>query len=460
MYTNPSPMSSPMSSPRSTTSVRAQPRCSLCNQTGHNRRTCTHGKCKTQVVKLFKKEIMVSKMLPKKPEPQKHNCPICCFDIETEKDSMCLPCGHHFHVTCGLKWLQENNTCPCCRAECGEKPKKLPLLNSQVAAALTGELLSSSNMVLDMSQQNQAICEQPWNYPGYSRYLNERERAAFQASMGSSSENDRDYTEEQLKENWNDETQATQIRLKCRFLYQHNVESLSRFMLHGFTSARAYQEGDFDLSAVLVNQPETGLVVALPYAPTEDELNQQEEDEEENENDSMPSLVSDDETDSDDEEDIDQMEENISNIFSNPEEFNTVVNGELDLGLSDVLGDDASRILDPPMTLDELETPLTAQTILDEHFQGEEYNAGGDQDITEEEALEIVEVLTTPEPTPIQVPNAPSRRRMRRNRSHVQSPPPSPRSVSDQHVTRRSSARLRQRYRRRRLQEENESINI
>ena len=74
--------------------------------------------------------------------------------------------------------------------------------------------------------------------------------------------------------------------------------------------------------------------------------------------------------------------------------------------------------------------------------------------------MEIVEVLTTPEPAPIQVPNAPSRRRMRRNRSHVQSPPPSPRSVSDQHVTRRSSARLRQLYRRRRLQEENESINI
>ena len=440
MYTNPSPMSSP----RSTTSVRAQPRCSLCNQTGHNRRTCTHGKCKKQVVKLFKKEMMVSKMLPKKPEPQKHNCPICCDVIETEKDSMCLPCGHHFHVTCGLKWLQENNTCPCCRAECGEKPKKLPLLNSQVAAALTGELLSSSNMVLDMSQQNQAICERPWDYPDYKRYVWE--------NAGSSQVH---YTSEELQDRWNNETQATQIRLKCRFLYQHNAESLSRFMLHGFTSARAYQEGDFDLSAVLVNQPETGLVVALPYAPTEDELNQEQEDEEENENDSMPSLVSedesdsDDETDSDDEQDIDQMEENISNIFSNPEEFNTVVNGELDLGLSDVLGDDASRILDPPMTLDELETPMT-----------EEYNAGGDQDITEEEALEIVEVLTTPEPAPIQVPNAPSRRRMRRNRSHVQSPPPSPRSVSDQHVTRRSSARLRQRYRRRRLQEENESINI
>ena len=406
-------------------STRAQPRCSLCHQIGHNRRTCTHGKCKTHVVKLFKKEITVSKMLPMKPEPKKHNCTICMCDIETEKDSMCLPCGHHFHVTCGLKWLQENNTCPCCRAECGEKPKKLPLLNTDVASALTGELLSSSNVLLDISQQNQAICEQPWNYPGYSRYLNERERAAFQASMGSSRDYDRDYSERELKDNWNDETQATQIRLKCRFLYQQNAQTLSMFMLDGFASARAYQEGDFDLSAVLVNQPETGLVVQLPFAPTQAEEDDQDT---ESEVDDMPELVSDDEGD--------VTEDNVTEADFD-EEIEQIAN-------------DSS--LDSPMSIDELETPLTAQTILDQHFQAGEYNAGGDQDITEEEALEIIEVLTTPEPAPIQVPNAP--RRPRRNRSHVQSPPPSPRSVADQHVTRRSSARLRQRYRRRRLEEE------
>ena len=404
-------------------STRTQPRCSQCHQTGHNRRTCTHGKCKTQVVKLFKKEITVSKMLPMKPEPKKHNCTICMCDIETEKDSMCLPCGHHFHVTCGLKWLQENNTCPCCRAECGEKPKKLPLLNTDVAAALTSELLSSSNILLDISQQNQAICEQPWNYPGYSRYLNERERAAFQASMGSSRDYDRDYSERELKDNWNDETQATQIRLKCRFLYQQNAQALSMFMLDGFASARAYQEGGFDLSAVLVNQPETGLVVQLPFAPTEAERDDANEDTE-SEVDDMPAL----ESDSDDEDET---------LLSEA----TTVNSQDDITLSDVLGNDSRLILDEPMTMEELETSIT-----------EEYNAGGDQDITEEEALEIIEVLTTPEPAPVQVPNAP--RRSRRNRSHVQSPPSSPRSVSDQHVTRRSSARLRQRYRRRRLQEE------
>jgi hypothetical protein len=399
--------------------------------------------------------MMVSKILPKKLEPEKHNCPICCCDIETEKDSMCLPCGHHFHVTCGLKWLQENNTCPCCRSECGDKPKKLPLLNNEVSSALTSELLSSTNTILEISQSNQALCERPWDYPGYKRYIIERSLVSSTDLIN--------WVSEDFKQLWLRESEETQIRLKCRFLYQHNAQVLSMFMMDGFTNARAYQEGDFDLSAVLVNQPESGLMIQLPFAPTEDE--QEREDGDESENDSMPGLISDndesdsdDETDSDDEEDIDQMEENISNIFSNPDQFNTVaINGELDLGLPDVLGDDASRILDPPMTLEELETPLTAQTILDQHFQGEQEQLL-DSDITEEEASEIVELLSTPEPTPIQVPNAPSRRRMTTNRSHVQSPPPSPRSVSDQHVTRRSSARLRQRYRRHRLLEENESI--
>lgn len=408
-------------------------RCSNCGQAGHNCRTCDRRRKQADTklrVAILKKEIHGSKFLPIKCQPKKHNCTICMCDIETEKDSMCLPCGHHFHVTCGLKWLQENNTCPCCRAECGEKPKKLPLLNTDVASALTGELLSSSNVLLDISQQNQAICEQPWNYPGYSRYLNERRRAALEASMGPYPRgNDRDYTEEQLKEKWNDETQATQIRLKCRFLYQQNAQTLSMFMLDGFASARAYQEGDFDLSAVLVNQPETGLVVQLPFAPTQAEEDDQDT---ESEVDDMPELVS------DDEDNVTEDDEADFNEADFDEEIEQIAN-------------DSS--LDSPMSIDELDTPLTAQTILDQHFQGGEYNAGGDEDITEEEALEIIEVLTTPEPAPIQVPNAPRRPR-RANRSAAQSPPPSPRTVADQHVTRRSSARLRQRYRRRRLQEE------
>ena len=401
-------------------------RCSNCGQAGHNCRTCDRRRKQADTklrVAILKKEIHGSKFLPIKCQPKKHNCTICMCDIETEKDSMCLPCGHHFHVTCGLKWLQENNTCPCCRAECGEKPKKLPVLNTDVASALTSELLSSNNMVLDISQRNQTVCEQPWNYPGYSHYLNH-----------CSHPNHRDFTEEELKEHWNNESQATKIRLKCRFLYQNNAQSLATFMLNGFANARAYQEGDFDLSAVLVNQPESGLVVQLPFAPTQAEEHQQ--DTESDIGDYNHHIVSDDEGNV---TDVDYTEQDIED--------------ELDAIALEHIATDSD---DYPMTMDELDTPLTAQTILDYHRP----------DITADEALDIINTLssppTTPEPTPIQVPNAPRRRRS--NRSTVQSPPPSPTTVAvtagGLHVTRRSSDRLRQRYRRRRLQEEIRTMSV
>ena len=362
----------------------------------------------------------VSKIVPKKPEPKKHNCTICMCDIETEKDSMCLPCGHHFHVTCGLKWLQHNNTCPCCRAECGEKPKKLAVINENVAAALAGEIFNSSNILIDISQQNQSICEYPWNYPGYKQYVNN--------GYSMDSTEFIDYSEEELKTKWEEESPGTQIRLKCRFLYQHNAMSLGSMMMQGFASARLYQEGDFDLSQVLVNQAESGIIaVQIPVAATEAE---------QNDFDDMPELEVNSDTDS---------------YLS---EASTLIDVNLDIQYPEIseqdLEDEFEEIsndlsLDNPMTIDELDTPVTAQAILD-------YHRSSDEDMTEEEALEIIEVLTTPEPVPIQVPNAPIRRRGRR--SELQSPPSSPRSVSDQHVTRRTSERIRQRYRRRRLQEE------
>ena len=398
--------------------------CSQCGETGHNRRTCTQYRRSDEAVKNEKWLMTVSKIVPKKPEPKKHNCTICMCDIETEKDSMCLPCGHHFHVTCGLKWLQHNNTCPCCRAECGEKPKKLAVINENVAAALAGEIFNSSNILIDISQQNQSICEYPWNYPGYKQYVN--------TGYSMDSAEFIDYSEEELKTKWEEESPGTQIRLKCRFLYQHNAMSLGSMMMQGFASARLYQEGDFDLSEVLVNQAESGIIaVQIPVTATEAEQN--------------------------DFDDMPELEEN-SDTDSYLSEASTLIDVNLDIQYPEIseqdLEDEFEEIsndlsLDNPMTIDELDTPLTAQAILD-------YHRSSDEDITEEEALEIIEVLTTPEPVPIQVPNAPIRRRGRR--SELQSPPSSPRSVSDQHVTRRTSERIRQRYRRRRLQEESDTL--
>ena len=381
-------------------------RCSQCGQHGHNRRTCdAHAEINREIhsaivmcSSLTKKcEKVISKKVEKKPEPEKHNCPICCCDIKEEKDSMCLPCGHHFHVTCGLKWLQHNNTCPCCRAECGEKPKKLAVLNENVSAALAGELFNSSNILLDISQQNQSICEYPWNYPGYKQYVNTGYVRVSTEFI--------DYSEEELKVKWDEESPGTQIRLKCRFLYQHNAMSLGSMMMQGFASARLYQEGDFDLSEVLVNQAESGTIsVQIPIAPTDDELIIEDEDDEDNFA-NMPELE-------DDDTDTDVSIDDLPDILSVTDYMTSADQSILQAADTDL-----------PFTIEELEVD------------------------------ESLDVPTTPEPAPIQVPNAPRRPR-RANRSTAQSPPPSPRAVADQHVTRRSSERIRQRYRRRRLQEE------
>ena len=42
-------------------------------------------------------------------------CPICQDDHA--EMGIVLPCLHAFHEKCLCPWLEETNTCPCCRAE-------------------------------------------------------------------------------------------------------------------------------------------------------------------------------------------------------------------------------------------------------------------------------------------------------------------------------------------------------
>ena len=58
---------------------------------------------------------------------KKETCSIC-FENH-DNNSVSLNCGHSFHTTCIVKWLEENNTCPLCRAEVYKnEPIKTPTI--------------------------------------------------------------------------------------------------------------------------------------------------------------------------------------------------------------------------------------------------------------------------------------------------------------------------------------------
>ncbi|KAE9615756.1 putative transcription factor C2H2 family [Lupinus albus] len=42
-------------------------------------------------------------------------CCICLCSYENGEELHALPCNHHFHSTCILKWVKMKATCPLCK---------------------------------------------------------------------------------------------------------------------------------------------------------------------------------------------------------------------------------------------------------------------------------------------------------------------------------------------------------
>ncbi|KAM6562118.1 hypothetical protein CsatB_022116 [Cannabis sativa] len=47
--------------------------------------------------------------------PEDAECCICLVSYDDGEDLHALPCNHHFHSTCIVKWLKMNATCPLCK---------------------------------------------------------------------------------------------------------------------------------------------------------------------------------------------------------------------------------------------------------------------------------------------------------------------------------------------------------
>ena len=67
--------------------------CSLCKQSGHNKRTC-----------------------PSLVAEEKADCPICYEEIK-DTNFCVTKCGHKFCMDCMPKHLQNNQKCPLCRSD-------------------------------------------------------------------------------------------------------------------------------------------------------------------------------------------------------------------------------------------------------------------------------------------------------------------------------------------------------
>jgi len=371
-------------------------RCSNCHCVGHNRRTCEVAQ---QVNAITKAIIAGGKSVSEKPDPPK--CSICLECVDGGKDSMCLPCGHHLHVTCGLKWLQENNSCPCCRAEIGVKPKKQLKLTNEVIGLLIQERLNTTP-INPFLQEQENIRHEPWKHPRFAHDIRYNGIPAHYDGEHGSIEN---FTPEDYKICWDGFSFDQRTTKVMRYLYELNVEFTASNQMNILTDASYYQEqGGFglDLGAILSNDG--------PHVHNIQVLNRMDSIEDDDTDDDMPPLM---DRDVFDEEELDN---------SSDDEMPPLIDATSEL---------------QPLNLTDLEVDML-DTLIDD----------------------VTDVVVTPPPRP--QPSSPPRIAINNaGRANIQSPPPSPRgSVEmveiERTVTRRSSARLRQRYRRRRLQEETE----
>jgi len=385
-------------------STRAQPRCSQCGQHGHNRRTCdSHTELNREIQSALlklpmakKAEIGISKNVEKEPETKKFDtkpfptCMVCMDEVCEVKNSMTLPCGHSFHVTCGVKWLQQNNSCPVCRTGCGEKIKKIPTLTPQVGMSLSQYRINSINLpgIINDIQQ---LYTTPWLS---NKYRNE---LSLRADIDVSS-----ISQVDLKDFWDELSSESKNARVTAWMIEITSTLAGRSMMDVLHDAYHYQESGSSIPGDNSRWHNEHHTMSVSFV-TASELHAEEENDEEN---SMPEL----EEDWDEDEDEDDAREihlnrmeleelNVEYALSIPPDFNTPsLDEELDAFL------DAVHIAD--MDTVEPSTPDTSRVI-------------------------------TPPRTPY-------------IRNERQSP-----ELDDRHVTRRSSERLRQRYRRRRLEEEN-----
>jgi len=50
-------------------------------------------------------------------DEEEEECPVCLKHFDQDDELKSLPCGHEFHTTCLMPWLNKTSSCPLCRHE-------------------------------------------------------------------------------------------------------------------------------------------------------------------------------------------------------------------------------------------------------------------------------------------------------------------------------------------------------
>ena len=93
--------------------------CSICRESGHNRRTCwmknvtlPHG---SQNINLNNIEMLPIIDSTPTIDTQNEDCPICMEKLTADKNICITNCGHKFCSQCLIRAARTKNSCPLCR---------------------------------------------------------------------------------------------------------------------------------------------------------------------------------------------------------------------------------------------------------------------------------------------------------------------------------------------------------
>ncbi|KAH9794523.1 RING-type domain-containing protein [Citrus sinensis] len=97
--------------------------------------------------------------------PEDAECCICLSSYEDGTELHALPCNHHFHSTCIVKWLKMNATCPLCKYNILKGNEQALVQNwSNWSAGVMKQMLSCNSFLPDRINLIEMVFDFLWDF--------------------------------------------------------------------------------------------------------------------------------------------------------------------------------------------------------------------------------------------------------------------------------------------------------